>query len=208
VHGARRPWPARRGAGARVRARSAGVVERHAPRGPPPARVPLASLVAGRVVRGARRGTVELGRKRWLRFPDRLQAFVRRTFAPLSGAMARRVPRGPARAGGGSGAVVVALRPGARGERGKVASLATAAVRHPLSVTAWGSDLLRAVHALKRARSRFVLERADLVLADAENLARAARDLGAPAARVHCIPWGVDLTRYDAAAPREPGLLV
>jgi len=86
--------------------------------------------------------------------------------------------------------------------------LAALVGRHPLSVTAWGSDLLRAGHALKRARSRFVLERADLVLADAENLARAARDLGAPAARVHCIPWGVDLTRYDAAAPREPGLLV
>jgi glycosyltransferase involved in cell wall biosynthesis len=87
--------------------------------------------------------------------------------------------------------------------------LATLAGRRPVSVTAWGSDLLVAGgrDAPQRARARFVLGRADLVLADAENLARAARALGAPPARVHAIPWGVDLERFVPASEREPGLL-
>ena len=86
--------------------------------------------------------------------------------------------------------------------------------RRPLSVTAWGSDLLIAGgrDPLRRARTRFVLERADLVLTDAENLARAARALGAAPERVHAISWGIDLARFAAApgaqAAREPGLLL
>ncbi|MGH7731183.1 MAG: glycosyltransferase [Candidatus Eiseniibacteriota bacterium] len=82
--------------------------------------------------------------------------------------------------------------------------------RRPLAVTAWGSDLLvtGGRDPLQRARARFVLGRADLVLADAANLARAARALGAPAARVHEVPWGVDLGRYRASGDREPGLLL
>ena len=80
----------------------------------------------------------------------------------------------------------------------------------PLAVTAWGSDLLLGGRRdpARRARARFVLRRADLVLADAENLARAARELGAPAARVHHVPWGVDLARFRPAGTHEAGLLV
>src|SRR5262249_23020025 len=53
--------------------------------------------------------------------------------------------------------------------------------RRPLAVTAWGSDLLVMGRGpWRRARVRFVLERADLVLTDAENPAAAARALGAP----------------------------
>lgn len=82
--------------------------------------------------------------------------------------------------------------------------------RRPLSVAAWGSDLLLGGRRdpFRRARVRFVLRRADLVLADAENLARAARELGAPPERVHAVPWGVDLVRFRPAAEREPGLLL
>ncbi len=82
--------------------------------------------------------------------------------------------------------------------------------RRPLAVSAWGSDLLLAGgrDPLQRARARFVLGRADLVLADAANLARAARDLGAPAARVHEVPWGVDLERFRSSGVREPELLL
>jgi glycosyltransferase involved in cell wall biosynthesis len=82
--------------------------------------------------------------------------------------------------------------------------------RHPLSVTAWGSDLLLAGRRdpLRRRRARFVLARADLVLADAANLGRAARELGARDDRVHVIPWGVDLARFRSADRREPGLLL
>jgi len=82
--------------------------------------------------------------------------------------------------------------------------------RHPLAVTAWGSDLLVAGRRgpLERARTRYVLERADLVLADAENLAAAARALGAADAKVRMIPWGVEPERFSVAAAREAGLLV
>ena len=82
--------------------------------------------------------------------------------------------------------------------------------RHPLSVAAWGSDLLVLGRrgAVQRARARFVLRRADLVLADAENLAAAARSLGAPAERVACLPWGVPLDRFRPAGARQPGLIL
>jgi glycosyltransferase involved in cell wall biosynthesis len=85
--------------------------------------------------------------------------------------------------------------------------------RRPLSVTAWGSDLLvlpgRGIQGpIQRARARFVLSRADLVLADAENLALAARRLGAADSKVACIPWGVDLTRFAPDVRRQEGLLL
>lgn len=82
--------------------------------------------------------------------------------------------------------------------------------RRPLAVTAWGSDLLVAGprNALQRTRARWVLQRADLVLADAENLGAAARALGAPAARVRVVPWGVDLARFRPGDAREPELLL
>ena len=80
----------------------------------------------------------------------------------------------------------------------------------PLSVSAWGSDLLVLGRRgpLQRARARFVLRRADLVLADAANLAGAARALGAAPAKVHMIPWGVDLALFRLPAERERGLIV
>ena len=82
--------------------------------------------------------------------------------------------------------------------------------RHPLSVAAWGSDLLVTGRRdpLRRARARFVLARADLVLADAANLAAAARALGAPPERLRTIPWGVDRARFRAAPARQSGLLL
>jgi glycosyltransferase involved in cell wall biosynthesis len=88
--------------------------------------------------------------------------------------------------------------------------LGALAGRRPLAVTAWGSDLLvtGGPDPLRRARARFVLRRADLVLADAENLAEAARALGAAPERVRMVPWGADLERFTPAAQREPGLLV
>lgn len=80
----------------------------------------------------------------------------------------------------------------------------------PLSVAAWGSDLLVSGgrDVLQRARARFVLRRADLVIADADNLARAALALGARPATVRTVPWGVDRERFAPAAARERGLLL
>ena len=82
--------------------------------------------------------------------------------------------------------------------------------RHPLVVAAWGSDLRVSGRrdALQRARARWVLGRADLVLADSENLAAAARDLGAAAGTVVALPWGIDLERFRPGDAREPGLLL
>jgi glycosyltransferase involved in cell wall biosynthesis len=88
--------------------------------------------------------------------------------------------------------------------------LGALAGRRPLVVSAWGSDLLVAGprDPFQRARARFVLRRADHVLADAENLAAAAVALGAPRDRVSCVPWGVDLGRFRPAPARERGLLL
>ena len=82
--------------------------------------------------------------------------------------------------------------------------------RRPLSVCAWGSDLLLSGKrgGLRRARTRFVLRRADLVLADADNLAAAARELGAHAPRVHTIAWGVSAARFHPRGTRVPGRLL
>jgi len=82
--------------------------------------------------------------------------------------------------------------------------------RRPLSIAAWGSDLLLSAGRgpWRRARARFALERAALVLCDAENLARAARDAGAPHANVRVIPWGVDRALFRPARERERGLVV
>jgi len=74
---------------------------------------------------------------------------------------------------------------------------------HPFVLVAWGSDLL--VNArrtpLHAARARWVLGRATLIHVDAENLASAARGLGAPPERVWTRPWGVEV---DALAPSVP----
>jgi glycosyltransferase involved in cell wall biosynthesis len=82
--------------------------------------------------------------------------------------------------------------------------------RRPLSVTAWGSDLLIAAprDRVQSARARFVLRRADLVLADSENLAAAARAMGADPDRLHAIPWGVSSARFHPGGAPEPGLLL
>jgi glycosyltransferase involved in cell wall biosynthesis len=81
--------------------------------------------------------------------------------------------------------------------------LAALAGARPFVLAAWGSDLL--VNArrspLHAARARWVLGRAALIHVDAENLACAARGLGAPPARVWTRPWGVDV---DALAPSAP----
>ena len=81
----------------------------------------------------------------------------------------------------------------------------------PLSIAAWGSDLLRSggpARLWREARLRFALRHAALVLCDAENLARAARRAGADPARVRAIAWGVDRSLFRPTATRERGLLL
>lgn len=87
--------------------------------------------------------------------------------------------------------------------------MAALAGRHPLSIAAWGSDLLLAARGpLQRARAAFALARADLVICDAANLAAAAERAGAAADKVRTIPWGIDLARFTPGPARTPGLIV
>lgn len=81
--------------------------------------------------------------------------------------------------------------------------------RRPLSIAAWGSDLLLAARGpLQRARAAYALGRADLVICDAANLATAARGAGARPATVRTMPWGIDLARFTPGVERTPGLIV
>lgn len=88
--------------------------------------------------------------------------------------------------------------------------MAALAGRRPFTLTAWGSDLLVAAgrDPWQRARARFALTRAALVLCDAENLAAAARRAGAPPAIVRAIPWGVDRDLFRPGATRQKGLVL
>lgn len=90
--------------------------------------------------------------------------------------------------------------------------LAMLAGRHPLVVSAWGSDLLvdpqRSV--ITRRLVKWVLARSDLITYDAEQVAEAARRLGAPPGRLLEVVLGVEdafLKAADGATPaaqRDP----
>jgi glycosyltransferase involved in cell wall biosynthesis len=88
--------------------------------------------------------------------------------------------------------------------------LGALAGRRPLVVQCWGSDLLvsAARSPLHARRARFALERADAVIADARVLADAALAFGAPAERLHVVPWGADLARFPLARAAASPTLV
>ncbi|AOG22886.1 glycosyltransferase [Acidovorax sp. RAC01] len=72
--------------------------------------------------------------------------------------------------------------------------------RHPLVMTAWGSDLLVTPYRSPWMRwlTGWTLRQADLITGDSQSLVEAA--LGyTPRAAVHCIHWGVDLQRFAPA---------
>lgn len=81
--------------------------------------------------------------------------------------------------------------------------LAARCARHPLVMTAWGSDLLVTPHTRPWMRwlTRWILRRADLITGDSASLVEAAR-LYSPSAPVHEIHWGVDRMRF-APTPWE-----
>ncbi len=74
---------------------------------------------------------------------------------------------------------------------------------HPMALTLWGSDiLLSADHgALRRWRSRFVLRRADLVVADAQCAIDAASKF-APLKRQLIVSFGVSRAWYESGRVR------
>jgi glycosyltransferase involved in cell wall biosynthesis len=85
--------------------------------------------------------------------------------------------------------------------------LGARAGRHPLVMTAWGSDLLVTPHTSPWMRwlTGWALRRADLITGDSQSLVDAAQGFR-PAAPVHCIHWGVELARFAPVPWRDkPG---
>jgi glycosyltransferase involved in cell wall biosynthesis len=94
--------------------------------------------------------------------------------------------------------------------------LAALSGRHPMVVSAWGSDLLvdPKLSMITRRLVRWVLARADLITYNADQLGQAARAMGAPAERLLQVVLGVGpemldalSTRMVAPAEREPVIL-
>jgi glycosyltransferase involved in cell wall biosynthesis len=94
--------------------------------------------------------------------------------------------------------------------------LAAMSGRHPLVVTAWGSDLLLDPRqsAITRSLVRWVLSRADLVTYNAAQLGQEARAMGTPPERLLQVVMGVGNEMLDALgtrtvvpADREPVIL-
>lgn len=73
---------------------------------------------------------------------------------------------------------------------------------HPLVAMAWGSDVLAAGR-WRRAVCRFTIRRADLVLADSEDVRERLVKLGATPARTQLVSWGVDLEAFSPPADRR-----
>lgn len=77
--------------------------------------------------------------------------------------------------------------------------------RHPLAVSAWGSDVL--ISPLKsrwhRRRIEYVLKKADVLFADAELLGERMRALGAIDARIHIVPLGVEQVWLEGSETRN-----
>ncbi len=74
---------------------------------------------------------------------------------------------------------------------------------HPLILTLWGSDILVSGQRgfLRRRRTRFVLERSDLVVGDAEHLLREAEKLGRVKRRL-MVPFGVKQVWVESGEAR------
>jgi len=78
---------------------------------------------------------------------------------------------------------------------------------HPLVVSPWGSDLLRAAPRANRVRwwNRFTLRAADLVTVSSDWMRTTAVQAGALPDRIRLIPHGVD-TRLFSPGPGDPAL--
>jgi glycosyltransferase involved in cell wall biosynthesis len=78
--------------------------------------------------------------------------------------------------------------------------LAARCTRHPLVMTAWGSDLLLTPRqsTLMRWLTGWTLRRADLITGDSLDLVAAAQAYR-PRAPLHCIHWGADTTKFRPA---------
>lgn len=86
--------------------------------------------------------------------------------------------------------------------------LAARCGRHPLVMTAWGTDLLVTPHANPWMRwlTGWILRQADLITGDSASLVTAAQDFH-PRCPVHEIHWGVDRARFRPTPwAQKPGV--
>lgn len=76
--------------------------------------------------------------------------------------------------------------------------LGAASRRHPLVITAWGSDVFRAPRESRLARrlNPWAVRRADCVTCDSSDQARAIRSWGVAPERIAVIGWGVDRVAF------------
>lgn len=78
--------------------------------------------------------------------------------------------------------------------------LAALVGRHPLVMTAWGTDILNLPESSRlkigKYLTQYALKKADLLTATSEHLKREMIRLGARDDRVHVIFWGVDIDRF------------
>lgn len=82
--------------------------------------------------------------------------------------------------------------------------LASLSRRHPMIVSAWGSDLLvdPGLSVITRRLVRWVLARADLITYNSDQLGQAARAMGAPPERLLQVVLGVSEEMLDALSTR------
>ncbi len=86
--------------------------------------------------------------------------------------------------------------------------LAARCGRHPLVMTAWGTDLLVTpkAHRWMRWLTGWILRQADLITGDSASLVTAAQDFH-PFCPVHEIHWGVEMARFHPVAwAQKPGV--
>lgn len=75
---------------------------------------------------------------------------------------------------------------------------------HPLIISTWGSDVFSIKDERTKVLRRFVLERADLVTATSNFLAKETRELAPRLKRLEVVPFGVDLEAFDSGRFRKP----
>jgi glycosyltransferase involved in cell wall biosynthesis len=75
---------------------------------------------------------------------------------------------------------------------------------HPLAISIWGSDILVSARKTKfhKSRARKIMQRADLLLADAEMLSNAARKIIGHGRKILTVPFGVKSELLDLGRKR------
>ncbi|MBD3216873.1 MAG: glycosyltransferase [candidate division Zixibacteria bacterium] len=76
---------------------------------------------------------------------------------------------------------------------------------HPLAISIWGSDILVSARKTRfhKSRARKIMQRADLLLADAEMLSDAARKIIGHSIKILTVPFGVKRELLDLGCRKE-----